>query len=294
MRAASLLGAATAAVALCACSGSDAAKTDSAKVAQAGAAVPASRGSFDPAAHVLTVYAKDFSYEMPDSITAGWTTIHLVNDGTQLHHVQLVRLDSGKTSADLAAAFKNPGPPPAWAVFVGGANAPDPKSESNATMKLDAGNYVVLCLVDLGDHVPHFAKGMIHPLTITASTTPGTEPVSDASIALSDYTFTLAHPLTAGKHIVKVTNAGPQAHEVELVRFADGKSMKDLGAWMQKMDGPPPATAIGGIPAIVPGSAGYVSLDLAPGNYALICFVPDTKDGKAHLEHGMVKEFKVN
>jgi len=294
MRAASRLGAAMAAVALCACTGKDAAKTDSAKVAQAGAAAPASRGSFDPATHVFTVYAKDFSYEMPDTITAGWTTIHLVNDGAQLHHLQLVRLDSGKTSQDLAAALKDGGHPPAWAAFVGGANAPDPKSEATATMNLEAGNYAVLCLVDLGDHIPHFAKGMIHPLTITASATPTAEPTSDASVTLSDYTFTFDHPLTAGKHTVKVTNKGPQVHEVELVRLAEGKSVKDLGAWIQKMDGPPPASAIGGIPAIMPGSAGYVSLDLAPGNYAMLCFISDMKDGKPHLEHGMVKEFKVN
>ena len=32
---------------------------------------------------------------------------------------------------------------------------------------------------------------------------------------------------------------------------------------------------------------------LTPGDYALICFVPDTKDGKAHLIHGMVKTVKV-
>ena len=135
---------------------------------------------------------------------------------------------------------------------------------------------------------------MIHPLTVAASANPGAEPVSDESITLSDYKFTLDHPLTAGKHIVKVMNQGPQPHEVELVRLADGKSMKDLGAWIQKMDGPSPASAIGGIPSIMPGAAGYVSVDLAPGTYGLICFVPDMKDGKAHLEHGMVKEFKVN
>jgi hypothetical protein len=38
----------------------------------------------------------------------------------------------------------------------------------------------------------------------------------------------------------------------------------------------------------------YFTADLTPGNYVLLCFVPDAKDGKAHMEHGMVKEFKVN
>src|SRR5512142_1627211 len=118
---------------LCACSSKEAAKPDTTKVAQAGApnAAPASRGSFDPATHVAVVHAKDFAFEAPDSITAGWTTFHLVNDGPNLHHIQLVRLDSGKTAQDLADAMKNPGPPPHWAVFVGGPNAPDPSTQSD-------------------------------------------------------------------------------------------------------------------------------------------------------------------
>src|SRR3954466_6176389 len=86
---------------LTACAAKDAAKTDSAKVAQAGApAAAASRGAFDPATHTVTIYAKEFAFEAPDSISAGLTTFNLVNDGTALHHVQLVRLDSGKTAAD--------------------------------------------------------------------------------------------------------------------------------------------------------------------------------------------------
>src|SRR6185503_17962186 len=115
----------TAVVALAACSPKDSTKSDSAKVAQAGAAAaPASRGAFDPASHTATIYAKDYAFESPDSITAGLTNFHLVNEGQTLHHVQLIRLDSGKTAADLQAAMKNPGPPPAWAVEVGGPNAP--------------------------------------------------------------------------------------------------------------------------------------------------------------------------
>ena len=38
----------------------------------------------------------------------------------------------------------------------------------------------------------------------------------------------------------------------------------------------------------------YFTADLTPGNYALLCFVPDAKDGKPHLEHGMVKQFKIS
>src|SRR4051794_38797942 len=106
----------TAAVALAACSPKDSAKPDSAKVVQAGAAAtaaPASRGAFDPATHTATIYAKDYAFESPDSITAGFTNFHLVNEGQTLHHVSLIRIDSGKTAADLEAAMKKPGPAPA-------------------------------------------------------------------------------------------------------------------------------------------------------------------------------------
>ena len=158
---------AVATVALCACSQKEAAKPDSAAVAQA--ANPAASRGFDPATHTATVHAKDFSFEAPDSIPSGWTTFHLINDGPNFHHIQLVRLDSGKTLQDLDAAMKNPGPPPRWAVFVGGPNAPSPNSSVDATLNLQPGNYAMLCMVDIPGHVPHAAKGMVRPLTVTAA-----------------------------------------------------------------------------------------------------------------------------
>ena len=223
----------SAVVVLAACSPKDAAKTDSAKVAQAGAAAaaaaaPASRGAFDPATHTATIYAKDYAFESPDSISAGLTNFHLVNEGQTLHHVQLVRLDSGKTAADLQAAMKNPGPPPAWAVSVGGPNAPDPGSTSDAAVDLKEGNYVVLCFVDIPEHVPHFAKGMVRPLKVVAATgTPAAAPTADVTVTLADYNFIVKGALTAGKHIIKVDNKGPQEHELEIIRLAPGKTVKD-------------------------------------------------------------------
>ena len=39
--------------------------------------------------------------------------------------------------------------------------------------------------------------------------------------------------------------------------------------------------------------SGQFSVELTPGEYGLICFVPDAKDGKLHLMHGMMEQFKV-
>jgi uncharacterized cupredoxin-like copper-binding protein len=292
---------------LCACSQKEAAKPDT-SVAQSGAAgapaATASLGSFDPATHVAVVHTKDFAFDAPDSISAGWTTFHLVNDGPNLHHVQIVRLDSGKTAADFGAAMeasaKSHAPPPSWLVFAGGPNAPSPKTEADAMLNMQPGNYVLICFVDIPGHVPHFTKGMIRPLKVTpAAGAAASEPTSDLTVTLADYSFTTDGTPTAGKHTIKVVNKGPQPHEVELVRFAPGKTMKDANEFMEKVyagkaDGPPPFEALGGIASEIPGTTEYFTADLTPASYAFLCFVPDAKDGKAHLEHGMIKEFKVN
>jgi len=37
-----------------------------------------------------------------------------------------------------------------------------------------------------------------------------------------------------------------------------------------------------------------VTAAFAKGNYALICFLPDAKDGKEHALHGMAKDITVD
>jgi len=37
----------------------------------------------------------------------------------------------------------------------------------------------------------------------------------------------------------------------------------------------------------------YFTADFTPGNYILMCFLPDAKDGKPHLAHGMTKQITV-
>lgn len=250
-----------------------------------------------PVSHDLAVTAADFSFQAPDTIVAGMTNVTLQNKGPSLHHVQFVRLDSSKTVADLMAAMKNPGPPPAWAMFVPGPNAPDPGSSSNEIITLAAGNYAIICLVDIPGGVPHFAKGMVHALVVKpapANDVAQAQGPADVSLQLADYSFTLSKPLAAGSQIIEVTSRGPQVHEVEIVRFAPGKTLDDLGKWMAKPDGPPPANALGGTSAQMPGTTARFTLNLTPGTYAILCLLPDAKDGKPHMEHGMVRKFTIN
>jgi hypothetical protein len=247
---------------------------------------------------VVTVHAKDFAFDAPAEITAGVTTFRLLNDGPGLHHLQIVRLDSAKTVADLMAALKNPGPPPAWAAFVTGPNAPMPGGESNATFDIAAGNYALICLVDVPGGTPHFAKGMFRALTVkpaVAGAVTAALPAADITIDLQDYAFTLSVPIVAGKHVFLVQTRPGQPHEVEIFKLAKGKTQDDLFKWMGgKMDTPPPFEAVlAGVAATTNTVDVRFTADFTPGDYLMVCLLPDAKDGKPHFTKGMIKAFSI-
>jgi hypothetical protein len=244
-------------------------------------------------ARVVHVSGEDFKFDAPDIIPAGLTEFRFLNKGPSLHHMAVLKLTDGKTVDDLRAVLANPGPPPSWVKEMGGPNAPAPGMESNATMVLEPGNYVLICFVDIGGP-PHFTKGMVKGLRVVPATgAVAPKPKADVTVDLLDYSFKLSSPVRGGKRTIRVHNVGKQHHEVELVQLAPGASLADFMKWMEKMEGPPPGKALGGIAGIEPGMSQYFSEDFTPGEYALICFLPDTKDGKPHFMHGMVQQVSV-
>lgn len=260
------------------------------------AASSASDSTAAPALNTVTVTARDFAFDAPAQIPAGMTAVRLVNHGQQIHHVQIIRFDEGKTLADYQAAMKHGGPEPKWAVLVGGPNAPMPNGgESSAVLNLTPGNYAFACFVDTPDHVPHIMKGMAQAFTVTSATgTVAAEPTADVTMTLSDYDFVLSQPLTAGTHVIRVENSSSQPHEVEIVRLDSGKTVDDVLAWAKDYKGAPPGRPIGGMSGIATGMHGYITVDLPAGDYGMICFYPDMKDGKPHFMHGMKKQFKIS
>ena len=243
--------------------------------------------------NVVEVVAMDFGYRMPDTLPAGPTTFHMVNQGPAIHQIQLIRLGEGKTMADFAKVNLDKGPPPSWITFVGGPNSPVPGKSSDGTVDLTPGSYVVLCGIPAPDGVPHVAKGMIHGLTVVPSDVKRAMPEPDITLTLSDYSFTFSKPLTAGKHLIKVENRAQQPHEVFIGLLPPGKKAADLPVWVFKQQGPPPVIPVGGTTMIGPGGTNIVSVELTPGEYGLWCFFPDAKDGKPHFAHGMMQQITV-
>ena len=250
-------------------------------------------------ANVVTVTATDFAFQAPDTIAAGRTTLRLVNKGPEHHHIWLIKLEQGKTLKDLVEATKSHGPLPKWAVDVGGPNTPEPGGETSATLDLEAGSYVMVCVIpSMKDGQPHFMKGMFKELTVAArrgvqqaGTTAA--PATDVVMTLDDYDFRLSSPITSATKSIKFVNVAEQTHEAVILKLNPGATAQDFLQAMEKPQGPPPGALVGGITGIAKGRTIEVPTTFTPGEYALICFVPDAKDGKPHIAHGMVKQFSV-
>lgn len=261
-----------------------------AKPAEQPAAAPAAP---EPAApRTVHVIATDFAFQAPDTLAAGLTTFHLMNNGKELHQIVFLRLAPGQTMADFEK-MNLAAPPPPELHLIGGPSPAVPGGSAEATVDLAPGQYVMLCGIPSPDGKPHLAKGMVRALTVTASTVPIRAPVPDVTVTLTDYKFEPSIPLIAGHHVIKVVNAGTQWHEMTIVRLAPGKTVKDFAKWGEKLVGPPPGTPLNGASSLSVGESNFVEVDLTPGEYGFLCFLPDVKDHKPHLAHGMMQQFSV-
>jgi len=90
-------------------------------------------------------------------------------------------------------------------------------------------------------------------------------------------------------------NIGEQNHEVIVIKL-DGVTLDEALAFEGDGD-PPGVTTMAFVAPVTPGDQVNVVFEepLEPGNYALICFFPDTssEEEKAHVELGMKAEFEV-
>lgn len=258
----------------------------------------------------LDLTALEFKFEnIPASQPGGLTTITLDNIGGEDHQVQLIRLNDGVTLDQFSEAL-NSDPSGAAALaqgtVAGGANNVVAGTKGEVVQDLAEGNYALICFFSGADDVPHFAKGMLAPLTVTA---PPAEqpapPTEDANIAAADFEFTGDLTLTAGEHTVKLTNNGPQVHEMAIEKLQEGFTVDMLKALFTEEEptpepgvtpeeqGPPPFSAAAGIGAIMPNTVSYTTLNLEAGNYAILCFVPDQTTGAPHAALGMVTALTV-
>lgn len=124
--------------------------------------------AYDEPTPTMTIRLKDYSFDLPESIPAGQSVIKVINDGPESHEFNILRLEAGKTLADVTAFLNGEieGPPPF--APVGGMNGLDAGKYGYALLDLQPGNYVAICNIPSpkAAGAPHFMLGMIKEFTI--------------------------------------------------------------------------------------------------------------------------------
>lgn len=245
-----------------------------------------------------TYVTGDYTIEGPSELSAGLVEVTQSNQGGEDHHVQFARLNDGVTYEQLEEALAQPDPTAAMMLvtLAGGPNgAPPNGGEQTVVLNLEAGDYILLCLIPSPDGIPHLAKGMTMPLTVTeaeAGEAPAPPP-SEGTITLKDMAVELPEGFDGTPGWYTVVNEGPQPHEMVAMLLDEGKTAEDLATWAASEQGPPPAKAVGGTAVMAPQTSMWVYLDLADGDYLFTCFFPDLTDPEMapHIAKGMVTPY---
>lgn len=114
------------------------------------------------------------------------------------------------------------------------------------------------------------------------------------TIEVGDFAFTkLPSSITAGWTRLRLVNRGTVLHHMQLNKLADGRGVPDmlrdfkpgfpLPVWMTGAGGPSAAWA---------GQTIEMLVDLEPGNYGVICWVP-AADHQLHIQKGMIGRLTV-
>jgi uncharacterized cupredoxin-like copper-binding protein len=223
--------------------------------------------------NVVTFSASDHRFDGPDQLPAGQTTVRLRNHGKEPHQLQLLKLDHGKSPADLAAVLKSGDRSvPSWAKHMGGPNGVDAGQSSEATLYLEPGSYVVICAIPGKNHQSHAALGMQKALRVLDTKPAPPDFHGNFHMAMFEYEFVVVQPLRKGRHSFYVVNRGNQVHQAS-----------------SRL----PGTLIGGMSGLEPGRDGTFTAELTPGRYVIMCLFAVPPAGESHAAKGMVMNFTI-
>jgi uncharacterized cupredoxin-like copper-binding protein len=243
------------------------------------------------AAVELRITADEFAFHMPDSIPAGLVHITMRNAGHDLHEAALERFtNSLGTAAAFADSVRAEVTFPSNAEDIGGAALTLPGDSSGVWLQLAPGHYAVVCWK--GDHLE---RGMVHDLYVVASYGVSVAaPRATHQLTLVDYAFTLDSPITTGRTVLHIRNAGTEPHEGDIYRATSTAGFQEYVAWLESGEhGLPPTAPVAGFGDLFPGKEAWIELDLAPGRYFILCGVPARADKRPHYKRGMFTEFSI-
>jgi hypothetical protein len=276
----------------------------------------------------LDIIGGEYTFEIsPDpglGLRPGWTSVTFHNAGEEAHQVMFARLKDGVDLGELARVAGGDSSGAAAIEYVdmlGGVSYIGPDNTITALVELPEGTVMAMCYVPDHDGIAHALLGMSTVLTVTPDTAPGSTsapaasppPAGDApttapppaageirgTIELAGDGYHVPSSLPAGWYRVVNTDTavpGKGLHELSILGLAQPASPDALEQLMVDLAGnATPAVeldAVGGLGALSPGFEGYLYLDLPPGDYVAVDFMPDPRAGRPHLLDGYYTAFR--
>lgn len=224
--------------------------------------------------YIVDVKALDYAFAMPEEIPSGWVTFRMKNMGKEEHIAFIApapdSMNFEQTKAKVREAielgqdrdwhFSNLSPGPfAQTGLV------SPGQTAETTVKLNPGNYFMLCDVKTAENVIHDLKGMVTAFHVTDKPGRSEKPKADIEIKLSKWAISTSDPIGAGAHTFAVhAKDGPVY--VEMARLKNDQTVWDVVDWFHLFQGgPSPFEFIGGV-----RETNIFRATLTPGRYALV------------------------
>ena len=91
----------------------------------------------------IKMVAKDYVFDAPQNVQSGIATIHLVNQGTDIHHVLVQELPNGRTIKEFFDATRSAGVPPSWSRTLAQSSAIASGGEAFLSFRMPPGRYLL-------------------------------------------------------------------------------------------------------------------------------------------------------
>jgi hypothetical protein len=241
----------------------------------------------------LQVSVRTGALEAPDTVAAGWSHLRVQEDGDG-HIVVLFKLPGNAADSDVpafVAALDGADTPPG-AVAMGG---PEIGDSGEVVIELTPGHYVLGCVARGADTHRHATAGEARLVVVTsgpagAAAGGPAAPSPTQAVRMADFAYLGPDRWAAGPHVLRVSNEGPQDHQLRLARLRPGSTVRD---WLNAEGTEQYATDVAGVARLGAGTVAYLPVVLPAGDYVAYCVIRDPRSGRAHVELGMFRAIHI-
>ncbi|HEV2526926.1 MAG TPA: hypothetical protein VGT61_00530 [Thermomicrobiales bacterium] len=258
----------------------------------------------------IVITATDDGLDVPDTIAPGLTLVTFENDGTSRAALEVYAVDDQAGYDELATALAEFDPeammpPPLFYELniSGGAVAPAGES-AEVVLDFQPGTNALNYAAYPEDGAP-----VNIPVAVEVTGEAGDQeaPEADVVATMFEMDFGMPDEIPAGPQIWEVDNTGEQPHFILLSQYPEPFTEDDVMALLMSAapGGPPTGTPAPGAldfelfedvfetPTMSGGNQNWYEVDLEPGYYVALCFIPDPETGAPHAFMGMYEVFTV-